>query len=66
MANLKSGDACPKCREGEVYRVRRRDWMRWLPSSKYYKCDDCGGRFLTTRGWTLRLPKRKTRRLDED
>jgi hypothetical protein len=66
MAKLNKGDICPGCREGEVRRVRRHAWMRWLPRSKCYRCDDCKTRFLTICGWALRLPKRKVRLRPQD
>jgi hypothetical protein len=66
MAELHSGDSCPQCKEGEVHRVSRRDWMRRLHSSKHYKCNECRARFLTVRKWTIRLPKAKEGFRDED
>lgn len=32
---------CPKCRGHRMRRVERKIWMRYLPSTKYYKCMRC-------------------------
>jgi len=32
---------CPKCRGHRMRRVERKVWMRYLPSTKYYKCMRC-------------------------
>jgi hypothetical protein len=33
--------ACPKCHSHRIRRVERKVWMRYLPSTKYYKCMQC-------------------------
>jgi DNA-directed RNA polymerase subunit M/transcription elongation factor TFIIS len=57
LKRLRTGDPCPQCRQGQVYRVKRRDWMRRLPRSKYYKCRKCKARFLAMYWFTIRLEK---------
>jgi transposase-like protein len=56
MAKIRQGSSCPRCREGKVERVRRKDWMRRLPQSKHYRCKACGTQYLTLWGWAVRLP----------
>jgi hypothetical protein len=59
MTKLHTGERCPRCRDGEIFRVPRRRWMRLLPSSKHYLCNDCLTRFLTVCAMAIRLPKAK-------
>ena len=63
MGRMEKGSLCPRCRKGKVYRIRRKDWMRRLPKSKHFRCEDCRAHFLTIYGWTIRLQKNPT---DED
>jgi hypothetical protein len=59
MKPLRQGDFCPLCGKGAVKRIRRLNWMRWLPQSKCYKCPDCLARIVTVYGRTLSLKKYK-------
>jgi hypothetical protein len=54
---LKPGATCPECQEEQVHRVKRRDWMRWVPRSSYYKCAGCQARFLALYWLAISLPK---------
>jgi hypothetical protein len=29
-----------------MYRIRRKKWMRLIPSSKHFECDYCRNKFL--------------------
>ena len=60
MKKLGSGDICPHCQKGKLHRLQRKPWMRHLPKTKYYKCEECHAKFLTIYGWAVKLPK-KTR-----
>lgn len=62
MPKLGSGDTCPQCKKGKLHRLQRKPWMRNLPKTKYYKCEECNAKFLTIYGWAIKLPK--TRRID--
>ena len=57
FVRLRTGSPCPHCRQDTVQRLKRRDWMRRLSSSKYYKCAGCKTRFLALYGFAIRLPK---------
>jgi DNA-directed RNA polymerase subunit RPC12/RpoP len=46
---------CPRCGHGPPVRLRRKLWMRLLPASRYYKCDQCSTKFLAAYKWTIRL-----------
>lgn len=59
MQKLGSDDPCPNCRKGKLQRLQRKTWMRNLPQTKYYKCEDCNTKFLTIYGWAIKLPKRQ-------
>ena len=41
MAWLVFKKMCPKCFGRRIRRVERRAWMRYLPKSKYYRCNNC-------------------------
>ena len=41
---------CPKCESVERYRIRRSLWMRLIPKSRYYLCDQCAGKFISVNG----------------
>jgi hypothetical protein len=41
MAWIVFEKACPKCHSHRIRRVERKVWMRYLPSTKYYKCMQC-------------------------
>ena len=58
-ARLKSGDLCPQCRESQLERIHRQEWMRRLPHSKLYQCFNCQARFLTVYFFAFRLGKAK-------
>ena len=47
---------CPRCKQEEVRRRRRKTWMRRLPRSKHYECATCATRFLSIFGGIIRLP----------
>lgn len=64
MEQMKHGSFCPKCRRGQVQRVRRQDWMHWLPKSKHYRCKACHARFLTCYGWVMPLLKKPSKEKD--
>jgi DNA-directed RNA polymerase subunit M/transcription elongation factor TFIIS len=57
LTRLRTGNTCPHCQQGQVYRVKRQDWMRRLPQSKYYNCSKCRARFLVICWLTIRLEK---------
>ena len=46
-AIITSGKACPECKSMAGYRIRRRFWMRLVPRSKFYHCEDCGCNYVT-------------------
>jgi hypothetical protein len=52
---------CPRCKREEVRRRRRKTWMRRLPRSKHYECDNCTTRFLSIFGGIIRLPLTRLR-----
>jgi ssDNA-binding Zn-finger/Zn-ribbon topoisomerase 1 len=56
---LKQGDTCPLCRQGKLKRIRRKDWMHWLPRSKYYKCSECSTRMVTMYGRAIKRVEKK-------
>ncbi len=66
MARIKKDDPCPQCREGRLYRVHRKGWMRWIPNSKHYKCRECKARYLTIFGWILRHKAKKNPEPEEE
>jgi hypothetical protein len=37
---------CPLCQSGKLRRSRRKPWMYWVPTSKYYSCSKCKTGFL--------------------
>ena len=41
MAWILFEKVCPKCRGHRMRRVERKAWMRYLPSTKYYRCMRC-------------------------
>lgn len=47
MARIVFGKVCPVCGSSTLERVRRKEWMKWVPFSVYYRCDKCRGRLLT-------------------
>jgi hypothetical protein len=52
---------CPRCKQEEVRRRRRKTWMRRLPRSKHYECGTCATRFLSIFGGIIRLPLTRSR-----
>jgi hypothetical protein len=42
MGAITAPAICGRCRSGLMYRRRRRLWMRLLPKTAYYRCDQCG------------------------
>ena len=49
MGILIKGKACPKCKDGHRFRVKRSTWMRIIPGTKCYKCVDCDSKYLSVR-----------------
>ena len=47
MAILVRGKSCPRCRNIERHRLRRSFWMRLLPGSRYYLCENCEVKFVS-------------------
>jgi len=45
---IRFGIRCPKCRSktGGIRRLRRLSWMRRLPASKHFECQECGIRYV--------------------
>jgi hypothetical protein len=41
MARVVFEKICPRCRSHRLRRVERKKWMRYLPHSKFYKCQKC-------------------------
>jgi hypothetical protein len=39
-------EACPKCRGLTTYRIRRKFWMRLIPTSRHYLCRHCRHQFI--------------------
>jgi len=58
MKKLGLDDTCPQCLKGKLQRLQRKPWMRSLPNTKFYKCEECHATFLTIYGWAIKLPKR--------
>jgi LysM repeat protein len=50
------GIFCPNCKEGGVSRSRRKAWMRLIPCSKHFKCNNCDARFISVFGGIIILP----------
>jgi len=46
MLNLSIYKACPQCQAVSMYRIRRKKWMRLIPTSKHFECDYCRHKFL--------------------
>jgi hypothetical protein len=47
MSTAISSEACPKCRELTLYRIRRNFWMRLIPTSRHYLCRQCRYQFVS-------------------
>ena len=47
MAIFSRGKSCPQCRNIARHRIRRSFWMRLLPGSRHYLCENCEGKFLS-------------------
>ena len=47
MSTAISSEACPKCQEFTLYRIRRNFWMRLIPTSRHYLCRQCRYQFVT-------------------
>ena len=43
---------CPVCESplSESHRIRRKFWMRLLPRTCYYRCNECYSKFVTVLG----------------
>ncbi len=53
--HLHHGDSCPRCKEGELERIERKNWMHRFPQSKHYICPECSTRFLTLYGLLMKV-----------
>jgi len=40
------GKGCPKCGSVNRSRIHRNCWMRLIPGTRHYVCEDCLCRFL--------------------
>lgn len=47
---------CKQCGTSLI-RVPRKTWMRFIPSTKKYRCDHCSGEFLQIYNRLVRLDK---------
>ena len=47
MSTAISSEACPKCRELTLYRIRRNFWMHLIPTSRHYLCRQCRYQFVS-------------------
>jgi hypothetical protein len=41
------GKSCPQCRNIARHRIRRSFWMRLLPGSRHYLCENCEAKFMS-------------------
>jgi hypothetical protein len=41
-----SAKRCPRCGSRSIKSLERKRWMRWIPTSKYFRCGLCKGRHL--------------------
>jgi len=41
---------CPRCRSEDNFRLRRKRWMRLIPFTHRYRCDDCTLEYLCSFG----------------
>ena len=39
---------CPRCKSEDNFRHHRRAWMKILPRTRLYRCDDCQADYLAT------------------
>ncbi len=46
MTMLTFRKRCPRCNKSTFQRESRKIWMRFVPMSKYYSCNNCLKRFL--------------------
>ena len=37
---------CPRCGETDTIRIKRKKWMRHIPFTKLYDCQNCGCEYL--------------------
>jgi len=37
---------CASCKSASCHRIRRKLWMRLIPLTRLYSCDECGCEFL--------------------
>ncbi|MCG6872282.1 MAG: phage terminase large subunit family protein [Gammaproteobacteria bacterium] len=52
---LRFTGACPHCGSPHLGRTRRQVWMRGIPGSRRYRCEDCGRRTLVLGRAAVRL-----------
>jgi hypothetical protein len=50
------GATCPRCKRGRLCRRQRKSWMRLIPYSKQFECDNCDARLLSIFGGIMKLP----------
>jgi hypothetical protein len=50
------GAICPRCKQGRLSRRQRKSWMRLIPYSKHFECDNCDARLLSIFGGIMKLP----------
>jgi len=58
------GKRCPVCKKRHYRRTRRKNWMRSLPSTKYYSCRNCNFYFIVfyeTFSFKIGNKKKKTK-----
>lgn len=56
MSRIVFGNSCPVCGTVSLERIQRKDWMKMVPLSKYYRCKQCRARALGIGGFvTIRL-----------
>ncbi len=37
---------CPRCENVRHERIYRKWWMRFIPGTKYYRCNRCGSKYI--------------------
>jgi hypothetical protein len=57
MVSLEHGAVCRLCREGYLVRRRRPWWMRLIPGSRQFQCNQCHSWFVVQWGRTKTYPE---------
>jgi transposase-like protein len=47
---MPTGANCPLCQDGQLFRIRRKLWMRLFPGSKRFQCKHCSATFFLVFG----------------